>query len=121
MTNWKEPESLDRCSATSKQQGRQCIRYKTPGATVCYFHGSASAQVKAKTDRLFALAADRALEVLVDEMEAAITAGDRIRAAVAVLDRAGYGALKRLEITTDALEQELEKVRLEVAGMEEDL
>jgi hypothetical protein len=54
-------------------------------------------------------------------MEAAITAGDRIRAAVAVLDRAGYGALKRLEITTDALEQELEKVRLEVAGMEEDL
>jgi hypothetical protein len=54
-------------------------------------------------------------------MESAESSGDRIRAATAVLDRAGYGALKRVEITTDALEKELEKVRIEVAEMEKDL
>lgn len=85
---------------------------------VCYFHGAESPQAKNKVDRLFALAADQALEVLVDEMEQAATSRDRIRAALGVLDRAGYGALRRVEITTGALEQELEKLNQEIAVME---
>lgn len=115
---WTPPTAEQRCTATSKQAGRQCIRYKTSGHNVCYFHGAESPQAKNKVDRLFALAADQALEVLVDEMEQATTARDRIRAAIGILDRAGYGALRRVEITTGALEQELEKLNQEIAVME---
>ncbi len=121
MGSWKAPEPLDQCSAKSKQSGRQCSRYKTAGHKVCYYHGSESPQAKSKVDRLFALAADMALEVLVAELEQADSSSDRIRAARSILDRAGYGPLRRIEITTDALEKELEKVNKEIAEMELDL
>lgn len=118
---WKAPEAEDQCTAKSKQAGKQCSRYSTPGHKVCYFHGSESPQAKSKVDRLFSLAADMALEVLVTELEQAEHSSDRIRAARSILDRAGYGPLRRLEITTDALEKELEKVNKEIAEMEKDL
>ena len=121
MGSWTKPEPLDRCTAKSKQRGAQCDRYKTAGHNVCYYHGAESPQAKNKVDRLFALAADLALEVLVSEMEHADNSADRIRAARSILDRAGYGPLRRVEITTDALEKELEKVNREIAEMEEDL
>ena len=120
-TKWTAPEPIDQCSAKSKQSGQQCSRYKTPGHKVCYYHGSDSPQAKSKVDRLFALAADIALETLVNEVQQAESSADRIRAARSILDRAGYGPLRRLEITTDALEKELEKVNREIAEMEKDL
>ena len=119
MSNYTEPTDEQRCTGTSKQQGRRCIRYAQQGATVCYFHGGASPQVKAVTDKLFGLAADRALELLVDEMETAETSRDRIRAALGVLDRAGFGVLRRVEITTGALEAELERLNREIAVMDD--
>lgn len=88
---------------------------------VCYYHGSESPQAKNKVDRLFALAADLALETLVNEMEQADQSSDRIRAARSILDRAGYGPLRRIEITTEALEKELEKVNRDIAEMEKEL
>ena len=121
MGSWTRPSSEDRCTAKSKQRGAQCDRYKTAGHGVCYYHGAESPQAKSKVDRLFALAADMALDVLVSEMEQADNSADRIRAARAILDRAGYGPLRRIEITTDALEKELEKVNKEIAEMELDL
>ncbi len=121
MGSWTPPGSDDQCTAKSKQQGRQCSRYRTAGMKVCYYHGAASPQAKNKVDRLFALAADLALETLVNEMEQADNSADRIRAARSILDRAGYGPLRRLEITTDALEKELEKVNRDIAEMEKDL
>ncbi len=121
MGSWTRPSTEQRCTAKSKQRGKQCDRYKTVGVDVCYWHGSASPQAKNKVDRLFALAADLALEVLVDELEQADNPADRIRAARAILDRAGYGPLRRIEITTDALEKELEKVNKEIAEMELDI
>jgi len=87
---------------------------------VCYWHGAETPQAKNKVDRLFALAADLAIEVLVDEMERGENSADRIRAARAILDRAGYGPLRRLEITTGALEEELDKLNREVAQMEDE-
>ncbi len=121
MGSWTRPKDKDRCTAKSKQAGQRCSRYKTAGHAVCYYHGSASPQAKNKVDRLFALAADLALETLVTEMEQAPNSSDRIRAARSILDRAGYGPLRRVEITTDALEKELEKVNREIADMEKDL
>ena len=114
MSTWKEPDDFDRCTATSKQAGRRCIRYKSPGHEVCYFHGAASPQAKAKADEQLALAADRAIEVLADEMESASNPRDRIRAAMGILDRAGFAVLRRIEIT-DA------EVRAEIARLEAEL
>ncbi len=120
MGSWIPPEPLDRCNAKSKTAGRQCARYRTAGLKVCYWHGAETPQAKNKVDRLFALAADLAIEVLVDEMERGENSADRIRAARAILDRAGYGPLRRLEITTGALEEELDKLNREVAQMEDE-
>lgn len=121
MGSWTKPEPMNRCTANSKQRGAQCDRYKTAGHSVCYYHGAESPQAKNKVDRLFALAADLALDVLVTELEQADNSADRIRAARAILDRAGYGPLRRIEITTDALEKELVKVNKEIAEMESEL
>ena len=120
MSNYQPPDDEQRCTGTSKQQGRRCIRYAQPGANVCYFHGGASPQVKSVTDKLFGLAADRALEVLVDEMDQAESSRDRIRAALGVLDRAGFGVLRRVEITTASLVAELDRLNREIAVMDDE-
>ena len=51
-TPWTEADLEDPvdhcCSATSKRSGKRCRRAATPGANVCYMHGAAAPQVKAK-------------------------------------------------------------------------
>jgi len=114
--NYREPEPEERCTAKSKQQNRQCLRYSQPGQRVCYYHGGATPIAKAKADERLAVMADRAMELLADEMEAAETSRDRIRAAIAVLDRAGFGALRRIELTPGVIESEIARLEAELAA-----
>lgn len=120
MSNYRDPDDSERCTAKSKQANRRCLRYSQPGQHVCYYHGGAVPAAKAKADRLLAVMADRAMEVLADEMDTATESRDRIRAAVAVLDRAGFGALRRIEITPGAVEQEILRLEAELAAVEEE-
>ena len=49
-------EGKPRCTATSKQAGRQCRRYPIPGGTVCVMHGGGAPQVQKKAmERLMEL------------------------------------------------------------------
>lgn len=118
MTNYRHPSEDERCTAKSKQQGRRCLRYAVPGQKVCYYHGGASPQAKAVADRNLALGADIAIEALVEELSTATTAADRIRAATAILDRAGFGALRRIELTPGAVHEQIEKLRSEIEQLE---
>lgn len=120
MTNWKPPEDDHRCTAKSKQSDRRCRRYRCVGQTVCYIHGGASPQAKAAADKKLALAADLAIEILAEEMEEGQSSRDRIRAAIAILDRAGFGALRRIELTPGAVRSEIERLRSEL-GVEGDI
>lgn len=113
--NYQPPADDERCTATSKQNLRRCLRYHSPGMNVCYYHGGAAPQTKAKADEKLALMADRALELLADEMDQAQTSRDRIRAAIAVLDRAGFGALRRIELTPGSLDAEIARLEAELA------
>ena len=116
--NYSQPTEEERCTATSKQNARRCLRYHAAGMTVCYYHGGAAPQTKAKADERLAVMADRALELLADEMEIATSSRDRIRAAIAVLDRAGFGALRRIELTPGSLDAEIARLESELAELD---
>jgi hypothetical protein len=116
MAKWRRPTEEERCTARSKQRGDRCDRYSSAGQKVCYYHGGASPQAKAKAEERLAIMADRAMEVLADVMDDPESSDrDKVRAAVATLDRAGYGAQRRVELTTTALEAELERLNREIA------
>lgn len=87
-----------KCRAHSTRTGQPCGKRPISGATVCQTHGGAAPQVKRKAAERLALLADTAVDllgrILRDEEQ---SAADRIRAAVAVLDRAGYPAGLRVE------------------------
>lgn len=77
------------CTATSKQSGERCKRAPAPGQWVCVMHGAASAQARAAARLRLSAAADAAVARLLDELDAAEHSRDRLRAAEAILDRAG--------------------------------
>lgn len=64
------------CRARSRRSGEQCKRTRTPGSTVCYYHGSAAGQVRRKAaerlerDRAVAAVATFGLPVEVDPHDA---------------------------------------------------
>lgn len=88
---------LWRCTATSKRSGEQCKRHPVAGATVCTMHGGGAPQARRAAERRLremvepALAA---LDMILRDPEA--LARDKIRAAVSVLDRAGFHHRRRL-------------------------
>lgn len=113
-----------RCKATTRS-GNRCGNYAIVGGTVCRMHGGAAPQVRmAARARLAALvdpAIDALTRVLVepeqvtrDEFGRPHLIGpsfsERVRAAEAILDRAGYP--KRTEVDLgDAHERILERLR----------
>ena len=117
-----------RCSARSKQTGRQCGAWAIPGGTVCYHHGGAARQVKAAATeriraRLMALAGPAV--VALEELVAKATADDgtpasvRLAAARDILDRAGYGATQKVEI--DATHSIRSEIDAELSRLAEEL
>lgn len=83
-------ELIPRCGALTVD-GTPCERPPMKGQKRCHRHGGASPQSRAAAQRHLALAADWAIKRLADVLEDPKAApADVIRAAVAVLDRAGY-------------------------------
>lgn len=87
-----------RCQAQSKQSGKQCARAATPGHRVCRSHGSGSPQARrAAALRLsdLVLPAIATFARVLANPDA--KSSDKIRAAEAILDRAGYPRTTRAE------------------------
>lgn len=86
------PDGKVRCHAHSKRTGEQCSKYAIPGARVCYYHGGAAPQVKAKAmERIMAMV-DPALHHLSILIEEADSDSVQLAAIRDLLDRAGLGA-----------------------------
>ncbi len=107
-----EDDALDtrRCSATAKASGERCGRAPIPGGNVCAVHGGKAPQVvEMARMRLMegaSLAIDALLRCLTPTPPCPMCGrsdSDRdpatIRAAQIVLDRTGFGASAKLEVT----------------------
>ena len=89
------------CTAKSKTTGKQCKNVPIVGGTVCVSHGGSIPAVKAAAQRKMISLIDPALAVLYRAMVECDEWPSRIRAAIAVLDRAGMGVASTLTIDTD--------------------
>lgn len=114
-----------RCKATAKSTGNRCRKPAILGATVCLTHGGGAPQVRLAARARLAALVDPAIDALtrtLAEEERVVrdtfdrphvlgpTFAERIRAAEAILDRAGYP--KRTEVDlTDSHERILERLR----------
>jgi hypothetical protein len=102
-STWVTPRR--QCTARSKRSGERCRSYAVRGASVCVRHGGAAPQVKAKArERLDALAEPAVVllgRILRDEK---VEPNARIRAAVAILDRAGYPGGLKVEASASLVE-----------------
>lgn len=113
----KQPEI--RCKAKSKSTGEQCKKPPIRGASVCRAHGGAAPQVQQSARARLAAEVAPSIAVLAqvrDSKKANDT--DRIRASVALLDRAGYGPRVQIEVAEarDLLLERLRELRRE-AGL----
>ena len=99
-----------RCTAISKN-GSQCGKAPIRGGTVCRNHGGDLPQVKYKASQVLLQARDHAAAVLLDVVEwwrrdTCVECGfpkqdpsAAIRAAIAVLDRTGFGPSANINVT----------------------
>ena len=86
-----------RCSAMAKSTRRRCGRSAIKGGTVCRYHGGLAPQVQRSARQRLQELAEPAIEAL----RVALDSGDAravIRAAIAVLDRTGYGPTKAVVV-----------------------
>ena len=90
-----------RCTAKSKTTGKQCKNQPIIGGSVCVSHGGSIPAVKAAAQRKMGALIDPALAVLYRGMVECDEWPSRIRAAIAVLDRAGLGIGSTLTIDSD--------------------
>jgi hypothetical protein len=89
-----------RCKAKSKQTGNQCRKTAIPGGTVCRAHcGKAPQVIEAAEKRIQRLVhpALGALELAITDPDQKVRK-DAVAAARDILDRAGYGATKKVEV-----------------------
>lgn len=109
------------CVAKSKQSGQRCKRAPIPGGTVCVMHGGKSPAVAASARARLAAEVLPSLTTLatIRDKKSADDA-DRIRASVALLDRAGFGPRVTMEIeeSRNLLLERLRELRRE-AGLAE--
>lgn len=109
-----EPALLQprRCTKRSKD-GSQCKKAPIRGGTVCHMHGGGAPHVREKANQVLLQARDHAAAVLRDVMEAyqrdpcekcgysLQDPSPAIRAAIAVLDRTGFGPTASLKLSHD--------------------
>lgn len=97
--------TAQRCTAKSKQAGRQCGNKAIPGGTVCRIHGGAAKQVQRKARLRLAQMVDPALTILARELvNPNSRPADRLRAVENVLDRAGFPRGQEIRGADDARE-----------------
>jgi hypothetical protein len=94
---WWAASSSRRC--VSRRKGRQCLRPAIDGGTVCYHHGGAAPQVKAKARQRLEEAADRMAKELLGIAEGAESESVKLAAIRDALDRAGVSAKQAVELS----------------------
>ena len=87
-----------RCHASSSQTGDPCRRWPIPGGGVCSSHGASTANVRKAAARRLLELSDPAITALSDVVKGAAKESDRVRAATAILDRAGLGPSSKIEV-----------------------
>ncbi|PWU57682.1 hypothetical protein DLJ47_01880 [Micromonospora sp. S4605] len=93
-----------KCTAHNRRD-ELCGNYAIPGGKVCVMHGGSAPQVrKAAALRLLALA-DPAITALAEVVRSAPKESDRVRAATAILDRAGLGPSSKIEVEAKKWEE----------------
>jgi hypothetical protein len=114
------PPDKPRCTATSKQTGQRCAQRPIPGGTVCRFHGGAAPQVQRTARQRLQALADPAVGVLerfVNPVagQALIEPEIALRAAKDVLDRTGFKAVTKIQVTKSIDPRRLTDDELEMA------
>lgn len=108
-----------RCVADSKSRpGERCLQPTVAGARVCHFHGGASPHVRRNARLRLAELVDPAIMTLGRAMAADDSDwSTRVRAAEAVLDRAGYPrrATIDVEVAREALVARIDTLAAEHA------
>jgi len=87
------------CTARSSRTGDPCRLPPMKGGTVCQKHGGRAPQVLAKAKVRLQMAADEAVKTVESILrDDSVSAADRLKAAVILLDRAGFTTKTELEI-----------------------
>lgn len=81
-----------------RADGHYCQKRPESGQTVCNVHGGSTPASKAAVAARFAALVDPAISTLADVMEHGVDDAHRVRAATAILDRAGYQPTTKVEI-----------------------
>jgi hypothetical protein len=89
---------MSQCTATSKQSGEQCRRAPIAGGTVCVVHGGSAPAAKLAAQRRLIGMIDPAMSALLRAIEESGEWPTIVRAAIAVLDRAGFGPTTSLRV-----------------------
>jgi len=87
-----------RCTAKSKQSGERCKLAPIPGGTVCVVHGGSAPAAKMAAQRRLIGMIDPAMAALLRAIEECEEWPTKVRAAIAVLDRAGFGPTASLRL-----------------------
>jgi hypothetical protein len=90
------------CTATSKQSGERCRRAPIAGGTVCVVHGGSAPAAKMAAQRRLIGMIDPAMNALLRAVEECDEWPTKVRAAIAVLDRAGFGPTASLRVDDQA-------------------
>ena len=86
------------CSAKSKTTGDRCRQTAIAGGTVCVVHGGSAPAAKMAAQRRLIGMIDPAMEALLRAIEECDEWPTKVRAAIAVLDRAGFGPTASLRL-----------------------
>ena len=92
----------EQCTARAKQTGEQCRRAPIAGGTVCVVHGGSAPAAKLAAQRRLIGMIDPAMSALLRAIEECTEWPTRVRAAIAVLDRAGFGPTASLRVDDTA-------------------
>ena len=107
---WDEATGKRRCTAKANSTGNRCKRYPIAGGNVCAKHGASAPQVKRSARLRLAELVDPAIAALnVALNDDDVSTGDKLKAAEAVLDRAGYPRRTQVDVG-DARERLAERI-----------
>jgi hypothetical protein len=111
------PIEVNRCIAKivgkeNPWRGNRCTKVHNRGAKVCKVHGGSLPNVKKAAARRLAMAADPAAAELINIAlkKPGVADADRIRAIIAILDRAGIAGKSTIEIELKPWQNILQKV-----------
>lgn len=90
-------DGAPRCTARARSTGERCGNRPIPGGTVCRFHGGGAPAVRRRARLRLAELVDPAIGTLARVMVKGARDQDKLRAAEAILDRAGFPRASRIE------------------------